>query len=559
MLVCTARQMAAIDHETIAAGTPGAKLMERAGQAMTQVLLDLLAEAHDGPDGHQRDSCCGGRKADPKHGQEDPGVLIICGKGNNGGDGLVMARLLAQQELPVTVMLLSGPEELSADALLNFGRLPESVEVVIPAADRWSESVAEHSAAAAVLVDAIFGTGIKPPLRGAYPDLIRTLNDTGLPCLAIDIPSGVSGDDGRVDPVAVAADVTVTVGLPKLGLLLAPGRDFTGDIVVVDIGFPEEVCRKHAGNLRWLPREEYLALLPPRPGTVHKYRCGRVLVIAGSRDFGGAAHLAGLGALRSGAGLVTMGVPLGLETALRVGLPEALIRVLDETDTGTLAPLDPAVWDSLVAKQPALALGPGLGADPATDAWVVTWLADLKVPMVVDADALNAFSRSGKDPVFGSDQVILTPHAGELARLVGMTSAEVRKRRFPLIRELAARWNVVLMLKGSPSLIAAPDGRIFINPTGDDALARGGSGDVLTGLTAGLLAQGLKALPAALLGAYVHGLAGTWAARGRSSRSVLVREVAEAIGPVFEEMEKEASMESSLRETIWPVNQDEAP
>jgi NAD(P)H-hydrate epimerase len=470
-----------------------------------------------------------------------------------------MARLLAQQEIPVTVMLLSGPGDLSTDALLNFGRLPESVEVVIPAADSWPESLAEHAVAAAVLVDAIFGTGIKPPLRGPYADLIRAINDTGLPCLAVDIPSGVSGDDGRVDPVAVAADVTVTVGLPKLGLLLAPGRDFTGDIEVVDIGFPEDVCRKHAGDLRWLPREEYLALLPPRPGTVHKYECGRVLVMAGSRAFGGAAHLAGLGALRSGAGLVTMAVPLGLETATRVGLPEALTRVLGETDSGTIAPMDPAVRDSLLAEQSALALGPGLGADPVTDAWVIEMLADLTVPVVVDADALNAFSRSGKEPSFGSDQVILTPHAGELARLTGLTSAEVRKRGFPLIRELAARWNAVLMLKGSPSLIAAPDGRIFLNPTGDDALARGGSGDVLTGLVAGLLAQGLDALPAALLGAYVHGQAGTLAARGRSNRSVLVREIAAAMGPVFEEMEKEASAEASLRELIWPVNRDDTP
>ena len=168
-------------------------------------------------------------------------------------------------------------------------------------------------------------------------------------------------------------------------------------------------------------------------------------------------------------------------------------------------------------------------------------------------------SRSGKEPTFGSDQVVLTPHAGELARLTGLTSAEVQKRRFPLLRELAARWNTVLMLKGSPSLIAAPDGRTFINPTGDDALARGGSGDVLTGLIAGLLAQGRDALSAALLGAYVHGLAGTLAAHGRSNRGVLVREIATAIGPVFEEMEKEASSEASLREAIWPVNRDDAP
>jgi len=240
-------------------------------------------------------------------------------------------------------------------------------------------------------------------------------------------------------------------------------------------------------------------------------------------------------------------------------LPEAVTRVVGETDAGTIAPLSSAVLDNLLANQRALALGPGLGNDPSTDAWVVGLLADLTVPVVVDADALNAFARTGVEPAFGSDQVVLTPHAGELARLAGLSSEEIERRRFQLTGELAARWNAVLMLKGSPSLIGAPDGRVFINPSGDDALARGGSGDVLTGLVGGLLAQGMDALSAALLGAYVHGMAGTAAARGRSNRSVLVREIAAAIGPVFEEMETEASSTASLRESIWPVIGEASP
>ena len=533
MLVCTARQMAAIDRETIAGGIAGEKLMEQAGQAMTEALLDFLDETESGA-----------------------GVLIICGKGNNAGDGLVMARLLVQQQCAVTVMLLAAPGQMSTDAMLNLDRLPANVTVVNPAAGSWPETFAELAEEATVVVDAIFGTGIKPPLRAPYVDLIRAINDAGLPCLAVDIPSGVSGDDGRVDPVAVAADLTVTVGLPKLGLLLAPGRDFAGDIVVVDIGVPDDICRRHAGELNWLPREDYLAMLPPRSGTVHKYKTGRMLVLAGSRDYGGAAHLAGLGALRSGAGLVVMAVPLCLETATRVILPEAVTRAVAETESGTIAPLSSAVLDSMFENQQALAVGPGLGVDPATDSWVVDLLAGLALPVVVDADALNAFARTGVEPAFGSNQVVLTPHAGELARLAGMSSEEIESRRLRLTGELAARWNVVLMLKGSPSLIGAPDGRVFINPTGDDALARGGSGDVLSGLVAGLLAQGVDALKAALLGAYLHGQAGTVAARGRSNRSVLVREIAAAIGPVFEEMEKEASATAPLRELIWPVNPD---
>ena len=546
MRVCTAAQMGLIDRDTIDGGTAGEILMERAGRAMTEVLLgaldDLVAPGHD-------DGCgCthGGETAEVA-----PVIAVICGKGNNGGDGLVMARLLNEVGLTVRVMLLCPESDLSPDARLNFDRLPDGIDVDQPDREAWAEAAAVLLAEADLLVDAIFGTGIKPPLRGAYVELIGAINDAGVPCLAVDIPSGVAGDDGRVSPDAVAADLTVTVGLPKRGLLLAPGRDFCGEIEVVDIGFPAETCHRYAPDHHWLPREDYLALLPPRPSDVHKYRCGTALLVAGSKAYGGAAHLAGLGALRSGAGLITVAAPVCLETALRVGLPEALIAPLAMTESGTLAPPAQPVWQDLLQKKTAVAVGPGLGADPATDAWLTSALAELDRPVVIDADGLGAYARNGAVPAFTHDQVILTPHAGELAALLGTTSAEVIDRQLELVPELAQRWNVVLMLKGSPSLIAAPDGRLFFNASGDDALARGGSGDVLTGLLAGLLAQGCDALAAALLGAYVHGLAGTLAAEGRSTRSVLVREIADGIGPVFEAMEREASSDATLRRRIW--------
>jgi len=402
-------------------------------------------------------------------------------------------------------------------------------------------------------VDAIFGTGIKPPIKGAYLEMIRTLNDSGIPTVAVDIPSGVCGDDGRVDPVAVEADLTITVGLPKRGSLLRPGRNFTGDQVVVDIGFAEETCLAHTSDHHCLRGEDYLALLPPRPMDTHKYRCGTALVVAGSRSYGGAAHLAGLGALRSGAGLVTVAVPLCLEIPTRVGLPEALVVPLAETENGTIAPVANAALAAMLVKEDALAIGPGLASHPDTDRWVVDTLGHLEIPMVVDADALGAFARLGQEPHFGSQKVVLTPHAGELARLVGLTSAQVEKQKLELVPELAQKWKVTLLLKGSTSLIADPEGQLFFNPSGDDALARGGSGDVLTGLIAGLLAQGCGATEAALLGAYVHGSAGTLAAEGRSTRSVLVRETAAAIGLVFDRMEKEASATAELRERIRPV------
>ncbi len=531
MRVCTAKQMALIDRDTIAGGTPGSELMERAGTAMSEILQEFL-----------------------EHEEARGGVLALCGKGNNGGDGLVTARKLHQAGVPVAVMLLAEPESLAETARGKFDLLPAGVPVTV-AADpgAWVDLLDEQAAEAAVIIDAVFGTGITPPLRQGYADLFRAVNDLGLPCVALDVPSGVDGDTGAVDPVAIAADLTITVQMPKLGLLLAPGRDFTGEIAVVGIGFPPEICDRHAPDLHWLDEMDYAALLPPRPSFTHKYRNGKVLVAAGSRRFGGAAQLAAMGALRSGAGLVTLAAPAALETPVRAAWPEVIVRPLEETAAGTILPPAAPVWKELVAGKHAVAVGPGLDADSATDAWVIRMQSDCALPLVVDADALNAWARQEQAPHFAHKEIVLTPHPGEMGRLLGIPTAEVERDRLAAARGAAAAWNAVVMLKGSPSLIAVPDGRVFINPSGDDALARGGAGDVLTGLVGGLLAQGMGALGAALLGAYVHGKAGSLAADGQSTRSVLVREVAEAIGPVFEELEKLASSDAVLRERIWPV------
>jgi hydroxyethylthiazole kinase-like uncharacterized protein yjeF len=537
MRVCTSREMAAIDSQTIAGGVPGAELMERAGRALTEVLWDFLSEL-DVP--------------------RNPAVLIVCGKGNNGGDGLVMARLLQQNGAEATVLLLAPASELSPDAALNLECLPDEVTVETPERRDWVEAFQGLVSAADVLVDAVFGTGITPPLREPYISLIRAMNGSRLPCLAVDIPSGVDGDTGLVDPVAVRADLTVTVGLPKRGLLLQPGRDFRGELEVVDIGFPDEICLKNTREHHCLGFGDYVAMLPPRPADTHKYRTGTLLLVAGSHAYGGAAHLAALGALRSGAGLVTAAIPRCLEVPLRTALPEAIVAPLAETSSGTLAPLAEPAWSRLCEGKKALALGPGLDANPDTDSWVREILARLEGPAVIDADGLGTFARGGAEPSFQHAEVVLTPHAGELARLTGLTSAQVEEQKFELVCELAARWQVVLMLKGSTTLVGTPGGRLYFNPGGCDALARGGSGDVLTGLIGGLLAQGLPAAQAALLGAFLHGQAGTLAAvTAGSRRAVRVTETANALGQVFASMEQAAAESESLLERIRPVRRGE--
>ncbi|MCP4290709.1 MAG: NAD(P)H-hydrate dehydratase [bacterium] len=515
MRVCTSRQMSAIDAATIETGISGEELMERAGRALTESLLKFI-ERRRIPAGP---------------------VVIICGKGNNGGDGLVMARLLHQKGHPVELLMVADRAELKGDAAANYDRLPDQVDVLHPAPEHWAAAMGPLLQGAQIVVDAVFGTGITPPVRKTYISIFKAINNSSVPVVSVDIPSGVDGDHGSVEPLAIKADLTVTVGLPKRGLLMPPGRDYVGQLEVVDIGFPPDICQAHSPSHFYLTREEYRALLLKRPSNGHKYDFGRVCLFAGSRTYGGAAHLAGLGALRSGVGLVTMAVPLELKSGLLAGLPETVVSGLATTENGTIEPLPQPVQEHLLHNQQAVVLGPGLDADEATDSWVVNFAQSLDLPLILDADGLSAFARKGVDPVFSSGKTLLTPHAGELARLCGLSAAEVNEQKLKLVPDLAQRWNVVLMLKGSPAIIASPDGKLYFNPSGDDALARGGSGDVLSGLLGGLLAQGMAPLEAALLGAYLHGLAGCQAAAGQSTRSVLVRETAAALGPVFQALE----------------------
>ncbi len=515
MRVATAKQMGAIDRETIDGGVPGLDLMETAGREITWELIRL----HPGLEPPAR-------------------VAICCGKGNNGGDGLVVARLLDGLGYTVSVMLLAEPGGLSDEGRINHERLPGGVDVVIPPRDQWApvwESFCEESD---LVVDAVFGTGIQPPVRDHHAELFRVFNAGPAPVVSIDIPSGVSGNTGDVDPIAVKADVTITVGLPKLGLLLPPGRDFTGDLSVVDIGFPIEACERHTDRIEFLLPADYADLLPPRPTDAHKYNCGTTLVLAGSRRYGGAAILAGMGALASGVGLVTMAVPDVHSTAVLAALPEAPQIALPTGEEGGLIPLDREARAALLTRESALAVGPGMGSDPRTDAFVADLLAEVSLPVVVDADAISAFARLGREPEFASEHVVLTPHAGELARLADMDTAVLAERRLEIVPELAARWGATLVSKGSPTVIGLPDGSATINPCGHDALAHGGTGDVLTGLIGGLLGQGCSARDAALLGCRLHGRAGCLAASDLGSRRVVrAGDVARRLGEAFAEIE----------------------
>ena len=514
MRVATAREMSAVDRETIEGGTPGLELMERAGREMTWELLRQYP-----------------------HLEPPAQIAVCCGRGNNGGDGLVMARLFEALGFQVAVMLLAPADELSADARANLDRLPPGVEVAVVAPGDWAARWTDLCEESDLALDAVFGTGVRPPVGEDHARLFRAFNAAPTPVVAVDVPSGVAGNDGAVDPVAVRAETTLTVGLPKLGLLLPPGRDFVGDLAIVDIGFADEVCARHTADRHYLLPADYAALLPSRPSDTHKYGAGTVLVLAGSQRYGGAALLAGMGALRSGAGLVTLALPERHAAAALAALPEAPQIALPTGPGGGLAPLDAAARRELCVRQNALAVGPGLGDAPDTDRFLVDFLGETELPLVVDADGLSAFARTGVVPRFASDRVVLTPHAGELARLAGLDAAPTPAERMDLAPDLAARWGAVVVAKGSPTMIGLPDGGLVINPTGDDALAHGGTGDVLTGLIGGLLGQGCDAEAAAVLGCWLHGRAGELAAAGGRRRSLLAREVADHLPDAFAELE----------------------
>ncbi len=515
MRLATAAQMAAIDRDTIASGVPALELMERAGREMLHALMDALPML------------------------EPPApIALCCGKGNNGGDGLVLARLLDQLGFEVSVLLLAPPDDLSADAAMNCSRLPETVEVIIPMREDWVDIWLRLQADCDVVIDAVFGTGVRPPIQGEYVDLFHAFDRRLATVVSLDVPSGVSGDDGHVDPVAVQADHTITVGLPKLGLFVPPGRDHTGAVSVVDIGFPDEICERHTDDHHILWPVDVAELLPVRPGDTHKYQSGTCLVLAGSQRFGGAALLAGLGALRSGAGLVTLGLPSCHVSAALGQVTEALVTGLETDASGCLCPMEKTAFDDLITRQTAWTVGPGLGAAPETDAFIIETLARVSLPVVVDADGLSAFVRSETKPCFASSEVVLTPHHGELARLAGITNEELTARRFEIVPELAQRWGVTLVAKGAPTLVADASGTVYVNGTGHDALAHGGTGDVLAGLIGGLLAQGLNGIDAAALGCWLHGRAGEIVAElAGTRRGVLARDVAGEIPSAFAELE----------------------
>ena len=523
MRILNATQMREADRQTIEdVGIASLVLMENAGR---QVVSAIEAAYEDRLSGR---------------------VAVLCGKGNNGGDGFVIARTLAQRGVDVSVFLLASVAQVKGDARVNLdilGRLGIGV-MEVDDEQRW-ELHASEVQRCSLIVDAIVGTGLGSPLAGLLDTVIADVNVMGIPIVSVDLPSGLSADTPHLIGQCISAAMTVTLAAPKLPLILPPGEDQAGEVVIADIGIPYDVIEGVEGpQIELLTPEQVRLLVQPRPADSHKGDYGRVTVVAGSRGKTGAAHLTGLGALRSGAGLVTIATPGCCVPIVASLAAEYMTEPLADTGAGEVA--EAAVDAVLALRQDVIACGPGLGRSEDAAAFVRALVERSPVPLVLDADAVLAFAG---DPgrLMGRDErhIVITPHPGEMARLVGKTIEEVQADRVAIASEFAAGHQVYVVLKGHRTVIASPSGTVAINPTGNPGMATGGTGDVLTGMIAAWLAQLLDADAACRLAVFLHGAAGDLAAGHEGRISMIAGDLINHLGPALDQLTAPATTPST--------------
>ena len=503
MKILTSREMRDIDRRAIEGiGIPGVVLMENAGRGIVRALRDRFPDL----------------RAER--------VVIVAGKGNNGGDGLVAARHLSNLGARPEVLLVAAKEEVGGDAAVNLAAAIGSGIAVTEAGDAagWRKCRAK-AFGATVLVDALFGTGLAKPLEGFLAAVVADINRSRAFKLAVDIPSGLSADTFELIGPAVEADLTVTLAAPKVAHVFPPAADLVGDLVVAPIGIPPALFDRPELRLELVEEASVAPFFRKRRKDTHKGTFGHVLIVAGSVGKSGAAVLAGRAALRTGAGLVTVATAGPALASVARGMAELMTEPLAATPAGTVAAAALPRLVALLKGKSAALVGPGLTTDASTAELVLGLLPKIKVPCVIDADGLNI--AAARPEVLGrlAGPAVLTPHPGEFARLAGRTSDEVLRRRLEMVPEFAVRHKVIVVLKGHRTLVAAPDGRVFVNPTGNPGLATGGTGDVLGGMVAAELAQEKDALGAVVAAVYAHGLAGDIAAEMLGEKALVAGDV----------------------------------
>ncbi|HIE33067.1 MAG TPA: NAD(P)H-hydrate dehydratase [Thermodesulfobacteriaceae bacterium] len=487
MRLVYAAEMQILDRYTIEeVGVPAEVLMENAGRGVAELILERFRE------------------------EAYRGTLIFCGPGNNGGDGLVVARHLHQHGLPVKVVLMAPEEKYRGEAGINL-RVARyaGVPMILALTEEAVKELFAEIRSAGLIVDALFGTGLSRELSGRFALAVKLINGSGLPVVAVDMPSGLSADTGRPLGVAIRATLTATMALPKVGQVIYPGKNYVGELRVVDIGMPRRVIGEKAPLREYLDRSWAASVLKVRSPDTHKGTYGHVLILAGSRGKTGAAVLSALGALCGGAGLVTLASARSLQDLFAGYIPEILTAGLEpETQEAELTPEAAESILELASRMKAVVLGPGFGLSEEAKALSRRLAMELPVPTVLDADALTALAGDLELLKKSQGPRIITPHPGEMARLLGKPKEEIQADRLAVARAAAETSGAVVVLKGAATVVASPDGREAVNATGNPGMAQGGMGDVLSGLIGALLAQGYDSFEAACLAVYLHGASG---------------------------------------------------
>lgn len=502
--------MKAIDQKAIEIwGISGLVLMENAGRAV----VDSIEEEVGSVEGKR--------------------FVIVCGKGNNGGDGFVITRHLLNRGAKVDCLLLGELSQLKGDARTNAVIL-QNAGITIRETTKLDE-ISPIISTAPFIVDAIFGTGLSAPPTGIFAQTIQLINQSSAYVISVDLPSGLDADTGKVFEPTVKAHLTITMGIPKYGLILYQGKSFAGKLRIADIGIPKSLIEQQADTFL-VTESDIRQILPRRRPDGHKGTFGTCLVIAGARGYSGAACLTAMAAIRAGAGLVRVAFPQSLAPIIEARVIEPVKHPLPETTDATLS-LDAAspILD-LAADATSIAIGPGISTHQETKKLIREILPQLNKPMVIDADAINNLVDAEETLKQCSAPLILTPHPGELSRLIGVAPNEINNRRIEIARETARNFNCVLVLKGAPTVIATPQGKVFVNNTGNSGLGSGGTGDVLTGLIAGLLAQGASPLDASLIGVFLHGKTADIAAQELTEYCLIAGDLLQFLPRAFAEL-----------------------
>lgn len=521
MKAVTGKEMAKIDRRAFAGGIKSLHLMENAGRGVASQAIKFLCGVY-------------GKK-----------IAIVCGSGNNGGDGFVAARILNERGAKVSVFTLAPENKIKGDALFNYQLIQDTTiekYFLVPGNINFFRAHLENSH---LLIDAIFGTGFRGSPQGLYKKIIDIINESTVPVISIDIPSGVNADSGEVAGAAILAEQTATLALPKIGLLVYPGAKFAGEINLVDIGIPEKFHQTKT-NTELLEASDILTLLPSREPDAHKNSCGRVFVLAGSTGLTGAATMAALSILKAGAGVSILGIPSTLNKIFETKLTEVMTTPLPDDGDGYLSEEGYDQIIEFIKNFDVVIIGPGIGQKETTQKLTRRLIPEIDKPLVIDADGLNAVSNSPNILRKRKNSTVITPHPGELSRLLKISSRQIQSLRIDSALLSARKFKAATVLKGARTIIATPQGEIAINPTGNAGMATAGSGDVLTGMIGAFLAQGLDCFEASQVGVYLHGLAGDLASSDKGESSILAGDLIDYIEEAIDFVEETPYFEEKI-------------